>query len=83
LPCLPPASACKLRELGGGTCGHQVDASTCNGLEAFWRFIESLGRPVEVAVRDGSIATCGGLADTGLNDQLKVLAREPHRHHTD
>jgi hypothetical protein len=29
---------------GGTARNHQADASTYDGVEAFWRFIESLGR---------------------------------------
>jgi uncharacterized protein len=67
-------SASKLRELGGDAWGHQADAGTYDGVEAFWRFIESLGRPVEVAVLNVGIATAGSFADTDLDDHLKVLA---------
>lgn len=74
-------SARKLRELRGDAWSHQADASTYDGVEAFWRFIESLGRPVEVAVLNVGIATAGSVADTALDDHLKVLAKR-HRHHT-
>lgn len=67
-------SARKLRELGGDAWSHQADASTYGGVEAFSRFIESLGRPVEVAVLNVGIATAGSVADTALDDHLKVLA---------
>jgi short-subunit dehydrogenase len=66
-------SAARLRELGGDAWAHQADAGTYDGVEAFWRFIEALGRPVEVAVLNG-MATAGSFADTALDDHLKVLA---------
>ena len=56
-------SARKLRELGGDAWSHLADAGTYDGVEAFWRFIESLGRPVEVAVLNVGIATAGSFAD--------------------
>ena len=38
------ASAIKLPSHGGTAWSHEADASTYDGVEAFWRFIESLGR---------------------------------------
>ena len=67
-------SARRLRELGGDAWSHQADAGTHDGVESFWRFIESLGRPVAVAVLNVGIATGGSFADTDLDDHLKVLA---------
>jgi short-subunit dehydrogenase len=67
-------SARQLRGLGGDAWSHQADAGTYDGVEAFWRFIETLGRPVEVAVLNIGIATGGSFADTDLDDHLKVLA---------
>jgi hypothetical protein len=55
-----------MRELRGDAWSHQADASTYDGVEAFSRFIESLGRPVEVAVLNVDIATAGSVADTAL-----------------
>jgi NAD(P)-dependent dehydrogenase (short-subunit alcohol dehydrogenase family) len=43
-------SAESLRELGVDAWSHQADAGTYDGVEAFWRFVEDLGRPVDVAV---------------------------------
>jgi short-subunit dehydrogenase len=68
------ASANGLRELGVQAWSHQADAATYDGVESFWRFIESLGRPVDVAVLNVGIATGGAFADTALEDHLKVLA---------
>src|SRR4051794_7350695 len=67
-------SAGRLRELGGDAWSHQADAGTLDGVESFWRFVESLGRPVEVAVLNVGIATAGSFAETDLDDHLKVLA---------
>ena len=36
-------SAAKLRELGVDAWSHQADASTYEGVESFWRFVEGLG----------------------------------------
>ncbi len=71
-----------LRELGGDAWSQQADASTYDGVEAFWRFIESLGRPVEVAVLNVGIATSGSFADTDLDDHLKVLPSTSPAPHT-
>ena len=67
-------SASQLRELGGDAWSHQADAGTYDGVEQYWRFIESLGRPIAVAVLNVGIATAGSFADTALDDHLKVLA---------
>ena len=67
-------SAERLRALQVEAWGHQADASTDDGVDAFWRFIERLGRPVEVAVLNVGIATGGAFVDTALEDHLKVLA---------
>ena len=66
-------SAARLRELGVEAWSHQADAGTYDGVESFWRFIEGLGRPVDVAVLNVGIATGGAFADTTLEDHLKVL----------
>ena len=68
------ASADRLRELGVEAWSHQADAGTYDGVEAFWRFVERLGRPVDVAVLNVGIATGGAFADTALKDHLRVLA---------
>ena len=68
------ASAAHLRDVGVEAWSHQADAGTHDGVEAFWRFVESLGRPVDVAVRNVGIATGGAFADTALEDHLRVLA---------
>jgi NAD(P)-dependent dehydrogenase (short-subunit alcohol dehydrogenase family) len=67
------ASAERLREHGIDAYPHQADAATYDGVEAFWRFVEDLGRPVDVAVLNVGIATGGAFADTALEDHLRVL----------
>ena len=67
-------SAERLRAFGGEAWSHRADASTSDGVEAFWRFVEGLGRPVGVAVLNVGIATGGAFADTALEDHLRVLA---------
>jgi short-subunit dehydrogenase len=67
-------SADSLRTLGVEAWSHQADAATFDGVEAFWRFVEGLGRPVDTAVLNVGIAVGGAFADTGLEQHLKVLA---------
>jgi short-subunit dehydrogenase len=67
-------SAARLRELGVEAWSHQADAATHDGVEGFWRFVERLGRPVEVAVLNVGVAIGGAFADTTLEDHLKVVA---------
>jgi short-subunit dehydrogenase len=66
-------SAERLRALGVEAWSHQADASTYDGVESFWRFVEALGRPVDLAVLNVGIATGGAFADTALEDHLRVL----------
>ena len=68
------AGAARLREHAVRGLGHQADAATYDGVEAFWRFVEGLGRPVDVAVLNVGIAAGGPFADTTLEDHLNVLA---------
>jgi short-subunit dehydrogenase len=67
-------SAEQLRGSGGEAWSHQADAATYEGVESFWRFVEALGRPVEIAVLNVGIAIGGAFADTSLEDHLNVLA---------
>ena len=67
-------SAERLRAFGGEAWSHQADASTYQGVETFWRFVEALGRPVDAAVLNVGIATGGAFADTAVEDHLRVLA---------
>lgn len=66
-------SAERLRALGVEAWSHQADASTHDGVESFWRFVEALARPVDVAVLNVGIATGGAFAETPLEDHLRVL----------
>ncbi|WP_037503038.1 SDR family NAD(P)-dependent oxidoreductase [Solirubrobacter soli] len=67
-------SAARLRELGGEAWSHQADASTYEGVESFWRFVEGLGRRVDVAVLNVGVAVGAAIADTPLDAHLRVLA---------
>src|SRR5690242_18041707 len=67
-------SAAELRGLGVEAWSHQADAATYDGVESFWRFVEALGRPVEIAVLNVGITVGGAFADTSLEDHLRVLA---------
>jgi short-subunit dehydrogenase len=67
-------SAERLRGLGVQAWCHQADAGTHDGVEAFWRFVEDLGRPVDTAVLNVGIAIGDAFADTDLEQHLKVVA---------
>ena len=54
--------------------GYRGEAGTFAGVEDFWRFVESLQRPVAVAVLNVGIASGGTVADTELATHLQVLA---------
>lgn len=67
-------SAEALRGLGVDAFPHQADLGTFEGVEGFWDAVARLERPVAVAVLNVGIAVGGAIADTPLDDHLRVLA---------
>ncbi|RZT85793.1 short-subunit dehydrogenase [Pseudonocardia sediminis] len=68
-------SAKELEALGVDAYPFQADASTYDGVEAFWTFVADLGRPVEVACLNVGIGVGGaGFADTDLADEFRMIA---------
>lgn len=68
------ASADELRGLGGEAYPHQADAGTHDGVESFWRFVEELGRPVDVAALNVGIGQGGAFVDNDLEKELRLIA---------
>lgn len=62
-----------LRELGVNAYPHQGDAGTYNGVESFWSFVQSLGRPVDAAALNVGIGLGGAFVDNTLEDEFRVL----------
>jgi uncharacterized protein len=52
----------------------QADAATYDGVEAFWRFVADLDRPLHIAVLNVGIGVGGAFADTDLDDELRMIA---------
>ncbi|WP_277983298.1 SDR family NAD(P)-dependent oxidoreductase [Sphingomonas faeni] len=68
------SAAEELRALGAEAYPHQADASTFEGVEDFWTFVSSLGRPVEIAALNVGIGLGGAFVDNTLEDELRVVA---------
>jgi len=64
----------KLRSDGTETFALRADAGTYEGVEAFWRFVMHLKRPVDACALNVGIAVGGAFAETALEDDLRVIA---------
>lgn len=64
----------KLTALGVEAYPFRADAATYDGVEAFWRFVADLGRPLNIAVLNVGIGVGGAFADTDLDDELRMIA---------
>jgi short-subunit dehydrogenase len=53
---------------------YQADASTYDGVEGFWRFVEDLGRPVDAAALNVGIGLGGAFVDNDLEDEFRLIA---------
>lgn len=67
-------AAVTLREEGVEAYPYKADASTYDGVEAFWDFVQNLGRPVEAAALNVGIGIGGAFADNDLKDELRLIA---------
>jgi len=68
------AAADSLKELGTDAYPFQADASTYDGVEAFWQFLADLDRPLEAAALNVGIARGGAFVDNALEDELTIIA---------
>lgn len=68
------ASASKLQELGVEAYPFQGDAGTYDGVESFWKFVQDLGRPLDVAALNVGIGLGGAFVDNDLEDEFKLIA---------
>lgn len=68
------AAADSLKELGTDAYPFQADASTYDGVEAFWQFVADLDRPLEAAALNVGIARGGAFVDNALEDELTIIA---------
>ena len=67
-------SAEELRAKGVEAYPYQADASTYDGVEGFWRFVEDLGRPVDAAALNVGIGLGGAFIDNDLEDEFRLIA---------
>jgi len=68
-------AAAALREHGVETYPFRADAATYEGVEAFWRFVSDLGRPIAIACLNVGVGVGGAaFADTDLDDELRMIA---------
>ena len=67
-------SAEALRAEGVEAYPYQADASTYDGVEGFWRFVENLGRPVDAAALNVGIGLGGAFIDNDLEDEFRLIA---------
>lgn len=63
-----------LEKMGAEAYPHQADASTYDGVEAFWTFVEKLGRKVDSAALNVGIGLGGAFKDTDLGAEMKMIA---------
>lgn len=68
------ASATTLAEYGVEAYPFRADAATYEGVEAFWRFVADLGRPLAVACLNVGVGVGGAFVDTDLDDELRMIA---------
>src|SRR5215210_7354701 len=52
----------------------RADASSYDGVEGFWRFVEDLGRPVDAAALNVGIGLGGAFVDNDLEDEFRLIA---------
>lgn len=68
------AEALRAKAKGVEVYPYQADASTYDGVEGFWKFVEGMGRPVEAAALNVGIGLGGAFVDNDLEDDLKLIA---------
>ncbi|KJL24283.1 3-oxoacyl-[acyl-carrier-protein] reductase FabG [Microbacterium azadirachtae] len=68
------ASADRLTKLGVEAYAYQGDAATFEGVEGFWEFTLSQGRPVAAAALNVGIGRGGAFVDNTLEDEFAIIA---------
>lgn len=68
------ASADELKKLGVEAYPYQGDAGTYDGVEGFWEFTLSHGRPVAAAALNVGVGRGGAFVDNTLEDEFKIIA---------
>lgn len=68
------ASVTELKKLGVEAFPYQGDAGTYDGVEGFWEFTLSQGRPVAAAALNVGIGHGGSFVENTLDDEFKIIA---------
>ncbi|MCD8838556.1 SDR family NAD(P)-dependent oxidoreductase [Staphylococcus arlettae] len=66
-------SAREIEKLGVEAFPFQADASTYDGVENFWSFVEGKNRPIDAAVLNVGISIGGAFLDNDLQEELKLI----------
>ena len=66
-------SAQEIEKIGVETYPFQADASTYDGVENFWSFVEGKNRPIDAAVLNVGISIGGAFLDNDLQEELKLI----------
>ncbi|MBN8236366.1 SDR family NAD(P)-dependent oxidoreductase [Halobacillus kuroshimensis] len=66
-------SAEEIEELGVEAYPFQADASTYDGVEAFWQFVKNKGRNLDAAVLNVGIGMGGSFLENDLQEELKLI----------
>ncbi|KYH13840.1 SDR family NAD(P)-dependent oxidoreductase [Staphylococcus kloosii] len=66
-------SAQEIEKIGVETYPFQADASTYDGVENFWSFVENKNRKIDAAVLNVGISIGGAFLDNDLDEELKLI----------
>ncbi|MBF7030100.1 SDR family NAD(P)-dependent oxidoreductase [Staphylococcus kloosii] len=66
-------SAQEVEQIGVETYPFQADASTYDGVENFWSFVENKNRKIDAAVLNVGISIGGAFLDNDLDEELKLI----------
>lgn len=66
-------SAKEIEKLGVEAYPFQADASTYEGVEAFWKFVKSKNRKLDSAVLNVGMSIGGSFLDNDLQEELKLI----------
>ena len=51
----------------------QVDLATADGVEALWRRVQEIGRPLDAAALNAGVGGGGAFKDSDLQDELRIV----------
>ncbi len=62
-----------IRSYGVEAYPHQADASTYEGVEAFWEFVKSKNRGLDAAVLNVGVSIGGSFLENDLQEELRLI----------